>query len=250
MQQTAVKPPAAAARVPLAMVSLYSKPGSRRCVWMSMNPGHTTLPVASTVSAPAGAVSARPTLAIRPSATSTSTTASTLEAGSSRRPFLMRRLALMRDSPSEGPCSCGAASGEQIEHGHPDRHAVGHLVEDHRIAPIGDLRRELDAAIDGAGMHDEHVGPAVLEAGEGEPPDSGVLADGGDEAAAHPLVLQPQHHDHVGVRDGLFEPMADLDAQFLARGRDQRGWTGHRDGHAHLLHAVDVRACHATVRHV
>ena len=54
MHATAVKPPAAAARVPLAMVSLYSKPGSRRCTCMSMKPGHTTLPVASTVSAPAG----------------------------------------------------------------------------------------------------------------------------------------------------------------------------------------------------
>ncbi len=32
MAQTAVNPPAAAARVPLAIVSLYSKPGSLRCV--------------------------------------------------------------------------------------------------------------------------------------------------------------------------------------------------------------------------
>ena len=48
MQHTAVKPPAAAARVPVATVSLYSKPGSRRCTWMSMKPGHTTLPLAST----------------------------------------------------------------------------------------------------------------------------------------------------------------------------------------------------------
>ena len=54
MHATAVKPPAAAARVPLAMVSLYSKPGSRRCTWMSMKPGHTTLPAASTVSVARG----------------------------------------------------------------------------------------------------------------------------------------------------------------------------------------------------
>ena len=44
MQHTAVNPPAAAARVPLAIVSLYSWPGSRRWAWMSISPGHTTLP--------------------------------------------------------------------------------------------------------------------------------------------------------------------------------------------------------------
>ncbi len=44
---TAVKPPAAAARVPVAIVSLSSRPGSRRCVCRSMKPGHTTRPLAS-----------------------------------------------------------------------------------------------------------------------------------------------------------------------------------------------------------
>ena len=52
--QTVVKPPAAAARVPEAIVSLYSKPGSRRWAWRSTNPGATTKPAASTTSAPFG----------------------------------------------------------------------------------------------------------------------------------------------------------------------------------------------------
>ena len=38
-----------------------------------------------------------------------------------------------------------------------------------------------------------------------------------DEAARHPLMLQAQHHDHVGVRDGLLQPVADLHAQLLGR---------------------------------
>ncbi len=50
MQTTDVKPPAAAARVPLAMVSFADWPGSRRCTWMSMRPGATTRPAASMVS--------------------------------------------------------------------------------------------------------------------------------------------------------------------------------------------------------
>jgi len=74
MQATAVKPPAAAARVPEAIVSLYSKPGSRRCTCMSTKPGQTTLPVASMTSVPAGAFRLRPSRAMRPSAISTSCT--------------------------------------------------------------------------------------------------------------------------------------------------------------------------------
>src|SRR2546425_7872934 len=65
MQQTAVKPPAAAARVPLAIVSLYSWPGSRRCTCMSMKPGHTHVPAASITAAPWGTASLAPTRAIR-----------------------------------------------------------------------------------------------------------------------------------------------------------------------------------------
>ena len=45
MQQMEVKPPAAAAREPLSMVSACSKPGSRRWTCMSMKPGATTRPV-------------------------------------------------------------------------------------------------------------------------------------------------------------------------------------------------------------
>ncbi len=44
MAKTEVKPPAAAARVPVRMVSLCSCPGSRRWTWMSMKPGATTRP--------------------------------------------------------------------------------------------------------------------------------------------------------------------------------------------------------------
>ena len=44
MQATAVKPPATAAAVPVAIVSLCVWPGSRRCTCMSMKPGATIAP--------------------------------------------------------------------------------------------------------------------------------------------------------------------------------------------------------------
>ena len=49
---TAVKPPSAAACVPVSTVSASSRPGSRRCVCRSTRPGRATSPVASTTSAP------------------------------------------------------------------------------------------------------------------------------------------------------------------------------------------------------
>ena len=56
MAQSVVNPPLAAAAVPVAMVSLYSKPGSRRWQWRSMKPGVTTRPVASITWALSGGV--------------------------------------------------------------------------------------------------------------------------------------------------------------------------------------------------
>ncbi len=64
---TAVKPPAAAARVPLAIVSLNDWPGSRRWTCVSTRPGASSAPPASTTAVPRGAWST-----MRPSATASS----------------------------------------------------------------------------------------------------------------------------------------------------------------------------------
>ena len=56
---TDVNPPRAAARLPVAMVSFDSKPGSRKCTWMSTRPGHTMQPVASSTSLPRRSVPMR-----------------------------------------------------------------------------------------------------------------------------------------------------------------------------------------------
>src|SRR5688572_28990289 len=47
MHTTLVNPPAAAAFVPVAIVSFADWPGSRRCTWRSINPGAMILPVQS-----------------------------------------------------------------------------------------------------------------------------------------------------------------------------------------------------------
>ena len=90
MQQTAVKPPRAAARVPVSMVSDDSWPGSRRCACKSINPGATIRPCASNTSAPAAAIfPGGATSFIFSPSTNTSSAASVLLAGSITRPFLI-----------------------------------------------------------------------------------------------------------------------------------------------------------------
>src|ERR1043165_1793991 len=85
MQHTVLKPPAAAARVPVSISSLYSCPGSRRCTCKSMRPGTTHRSLMSTIR---GATSPRPISTMRPFVIRISAAWSTgrAAAGSNTRP--------------------------------------------------------------------------------------------------------------------------------------------------------------------
>ena len=151
MHATAVKPPATAAAVPVATVSLVLLPGSRRCTCMSMRPGHTTKPLGTSTTSTSRstgkiAPDARDRVAVdrarrtrrrarspdrrRALAPSTATPTSST---------LVTRLTYFKPSRIRGvPCrrlrstSVDRAAGEQIQHGHADRDAVGDLLEDDR----------------------------------------------------------------------------------------------------------------------
>ena len=88
MHTTEVKPPRAAAAVPLAMFSFAVCPGSRKCTCRSIKPGQTTRPLTSILSTPGGAcfAASAPTAAILPSEIRTSAFASRRLAGSMTRP--------------------------------------------------------------------------------------------------------------------------------------------------------------------
>ena len=87
--QTPVQPPARAARRPLSIVSLYSKPGWRRWTWTSIRPGSTSLPRASITcgaALPLAVPRSLPICCTRPSCTSRSSVSSTPCNGSTSRP--------------------------------------------------------------------------------------------------------------------------------------------------------------------
>ena len=88
MQTMLVKPPRAAAWVPVAMVSFADCPGSRRCACKSISPGETTRFFASKMVQSRGAFffASAPSAEIFPSKTSKSVMESNLFAGSMTRP--------------------------------------------------------------------------------------------------------------------------------------------------------------------
>src|SRR5687768_12713402 len=151
MHATAVNPPATADATPVATVSLCSCPGSRRCTCMSINPGQTIKPCGMSTTVAPLALMFVPTSAMRSPSIRTSKIPSRPLAGSTTRPPLRRRFML-------------CATRQQIKNRHPYRDAVGDLVENHRRLAVGDFRRNLDAAIDRSGMHDDRVGLGPLDA--------------------------------------------------------------------------------------
>src|SRR6202521_2400933 len=282
MQVTAVKPPAAAAMVPVATVSLYSWPGSRRWTCMSISPGATTSPAASrTVTSrrsrpsqparppppsrrrPPPSRSLRPsrpsrsvrstTSATKPSSISRSWAPSMPWLGSISLPFVISR----RPEGAPGPAALAVVTGisggllmypgEQVKHGHPHRDAVGDLLEDHRVRPVGDLAGDLDAAVHRPRMHDDHVLGRAREPRAGQAEDLEVLLDRRDRHASLPLELDAQHHDHVGAAHRLRERVGDLDPQPLDAHGHHGARPGDRHPRSHLGQQVDVRAHHPAV---
>ena len=57
-----------------------------------------------------------------------------------------------------GSSSSFFASQQMIKNRHANRDAVGDLIQNHALRAIGDFIRNLDAAINRAGMHQNRVG--------------------------------------------------------------------------------------------
>src|SRR5574337_1080554 len=253
IQQTAVKPPRAAAIVPLAIVSLSSRPGWRRWTCMSINPGQTTRPVASitrstlrtdsacfavfepfplpvSVGSPPPASRLPPPvffsiLAIFPSSMSRSRRSSTPLAGSMTRPPLIRIFII---APSL-ELSRLPAAGKEIEQGHSNRETVFHLIQDQRTGSVGDIRRDLDPSIDGAGVHDQCIGSGDLQSLGGEAEQSRILPKRGEQPGLLALGLQPEHHDDIDVGNGPIQVRTDLNAEPFNEPRKHRPGPGDSD---------------------
>ncbi len=92
---------------------------------------------------------------------------------------------------------------------------------------------DLDAAVHGAGMHDERVRLGAGELLVIEPEEVEVLAGRGHVGALHALALQAQHHDDVDAVEAGVHVGEDLGAEPLGLGRQQRGRRDDAHARAH-----------------
>jgi len=138
-----------------------------------------------------------------------------------------------------------ATTAEEMEDGHADGEAVLDLIEDGGVGAVGEFAGDFDAAIDRAGMHDEHVGLAFLKARHVQAEEGDVLAHGGEEAALLTFVLNAQEHDDIGVGQDRIEVVRDLHAKFRKDFRHQRGRADQRHARAELGQRPNIRARHA-----
>ena len=261
MATTQQNPPAAAARVPVSRSSLCSCPGVRRCTCGSTKAGSRWRPSPATTSASAGAssVPGAPSAAMTPSRTSTSWGASwpvrgsrtcaprtsSVAGGAGARTSGSTVIALM---PAGAPApAVGPPRARPGQHLVEDRHAHDRagldLVEDHRLRGVDDLARQLDAAVDGPGVHEDLARP---EAPRVDLVDGGVLAQRRHEGLVHALVLQAQRVHDVGLAQ-VVERVAHVAAERLDVARDERRRPAERHVRAHRLEGQDVRARDARV---
>src|SRR5580704_3488101 len=90
------------------------------------------------------------------------------------------------------------AAVDKEEDGHADSQAVGDLVKNDGAAAVGDVAVNLDAAVDGAGVHDEGIGLGAGEPGFVEAEEAGVFAEAGKHGLALAFVLDAEEVDDVG----------------------------------------------------
>src|SRR5262245_35014712 len=156
-----VTPPAAAAWLAVLSVSRCSRPGSPVNTCISMSPGQSTWPLQSTTLERSGALRRKcePKSAITPSLTSNPPGSSLPVAGSTRR-ALRKVVASCAGEPFLGMARTsvvGQLARHGLEHGHAHGAAHLHLVADDAARVIGDGRRNLDAAVHQARVHDQRV---------------------------------------------------------------------------------------------
>src|SRR5579859_595156 len=259
MQQTAVKPPRAAERVPVSIVSEDSCPGSRRWAWRSMKPGATMRPLASNTSTPSfGPICpGDATSAILSPSRRMSRGASVLEAGSRTRPFLtrsMRGILFERRGGMLSDPGFRAADQKQEQQGHANGNAVGDLFEDAGLRAVGDFGGDLNSAIHRSGVENDGVGLGEAETCGVELVEQNVIA-GGKRGLVQAFGLHAQDNDDVGAGERFFDAenaahrsAGRADLFELAREPHRR--TAKREAAAEFSQQMNVRTGHAAVRNV
>jgi hypothetical protein len=142
------------------------------------------------------------------------------------------------------------AAVDEEEDGHADGEAVGDLFQYEGAAAVGDVAVDLNAAVDGAGVHDESVGFGEGEALAVEAVEADVFVEAGEHGLALAFVLDAQEVDDVGVGEGFLDLVGDAATHLFEDARDEGGGTAQGDAGAEFEEGPDVRAGDAAVEDV
>src|SRR6516162_6107041 len=261
MQETAVRPPWAAACVPVSMVSEFSWPGSRRCTCKSINPGATRKPLASNVSAPStsaifpvGAISE-----IRSPSSRISRGASVWDAGSSTRPFLIRSMSrflgcVFSFALERRMRSFRSTGHQQVKNSHANRDPVRDLLENGGAWPIRNLRSDFDPAINGSRMKNQGVRLRELHAPGIELVEKYVVVLR-KRRLVQALGLHSKDDDHVRILERLFHAVHAANgcgrrADVLEFAWHPHGRPAQREAAAEFSEEMDVGSGHPGMRNI
>ena len=149
------------------------------------------------------------------------------------------------------PSSFFAAVQRAFDDGHADGYAVADLLEDGGLRAVGDAGGELQAANDGAGMHDDGFWCLCGEALAGELVGVFVLREV-ELQSGEALGLDAQHHDDLRLAQGGFEVAFDGDSRAGVGGGvgQQLRRSAEDDARAEARQQQHVRAGDAAVEDV
>ena len=178
-------------------------------------------------------------LSMRPSRIRTSATPSPPDAGSITRPPVIN--SELHSAPCQNP----------LQHGHPHRDAVLHLIQNHRPLAVRHFRTQFAAAIDRPRMHHDRIRLGVRQMFQPQTVKTEVFARRHGRFML-PLQLHAQHHDDVGVADRLGHVVGQTNArrESLQFPRQQRRRPAQHDFGAELRKQMNVGSRHAAVRNV
>ena len=223
--QTVVNPPWAAAASPLATVSASSLPGSRRWAWRSMKPGATTTPSGPTPSA--SAPDSQVTLARGPVLDDDlAGSLATRRRVDQPRPADRRGRAPDRSRGPRRRCVPASRYSSAIRTATPL--VTWSVITD--WAPAATSAAISTPSFIGPGCMTRAPGRASARRSRGQPVAGRVFAQRRQQPGRHPLALDPQRHDDVGVAQRLVD-----------RGRDVEAPAGRRSPAGPRLEAAEQR---------
>ncbi len=148
--------------------------------------------------------------------------------------------------------SIGSGAADELEkQSHAHGEAIGDLLEDAGLRPVGDGGINFQAANHWARMQNNGVGLGAAQALGRELVAQNIIVERNGRLV-NALGLHAQNHDHVGAGEGFFDLRlaADIGRETFQLARDPHGRTAERDARAKFAEEMNIGARDARMKDV